>query len=160
MRIHKLPDFAYFNHCAHVGVGVGENRAAIGCETCHGRIDTMEVVKQVQPLSMSWCLECHSNPGAEPAAGGGDHQPWAGRATSRGATRRKHIAATLNPPGSLSGAQKLMPDGHSRPSPRPAATAVTAEVEERYTNEAGSLRPPSRPEPSAELLALARAQGR
>src|SRR5689334_13976015 len=61
-RIHKLPDYAYFDHSAHMGVGVGENRAAIGCETCHGRIDTMEVVHQVQPLSMSWCLECHSDP--------------------------------------------------------------------------------------------------
>lgn len=61
-RIHKIPDFAYFNHSAHVGVGFGENRAAIGCETCHGRIDTMAVVRQDQPLSMSWCLDCHSNP--------------------------------------------------------------------------------------------------
>jgi hypothetical protein len=54
-RVHKLPDFAYFTHRAHVAAGVG-------CVTCHGRIDTMEVVTQMQPLSMCWCLDCHRNP--------------------------------------------------------------------------------------------------
>jgi formate-dependent nitrite reductase cytochrome c552 subunit len=54
-RIHKLPDFAYFDHSAHVNRG-------IGCVSCHGRIDTMEVVYQKSPLSMGWCLECHRNP--------------------------------------------------------------------------------------------------
>ncbi len=55
IRIHNLPDYAYFNHAAHVNAGVG-------CVSCHGRIDQMEVVQQVEPLSMSWCLECHRNP--------------------------------------------------------------------------------------------------
>jgi hypothetical protein len=55
IRVHKLPDYAYFTHRAHVAAG-------IGCVTCHGRIDQMEVVTQAQPLSMSWCLDCHSNP--------------------------------------------------------------------------------------------------
>ena len=55
IRVHKLPDYAYFTHRAHVAAG-------IGCVTCHGRIDTMEVVTQVSPLSMSWCLDCHRNP--------------------------------------------------------------------------------------------------
>ena len=54
-RIHKLPDFAYFDHSAHVNRGVG-------CVSCHGRIDTMEVVYQKSPLSMGWCLDCHRNP--------------------------------------------------------------------------------------------------
>jgi hypothetical protein len=31
---------------------------------CHGRIDTMEVVYQQEPLSMGWCLDCHRNPDA------------------------------------------------------------------------------------------------
>ncbi len=56
VRIHKLPEFAYFNHSAHVNKGVS-------CVTCHGRIDQMDVVRAVQPLSMSWCLDCHRNPG-------------------------------------------------------------------------------------------------
>jgi hypothetical protein len=55
VRVHNLPDYAYFSHEAHVNVGVG-------CETCHGRIDQMEVVFQTEPLSMSWCLDCHRNP--------------------------------------------------------------------------------------------------
>jgi hypothetical protein len=55
IRVHDLPDYAYFNHSAHV-------RRGIGCVSCHGRIDTMEVVYQVEPLSMGWCLECHRNP--------------------------------------------------------------------------------------------------
>jgi hypothetical protein len=56
IRVHKLPDYAYFPHNVHVAAG-------IGCVTCHGRIDTMETVTQMMPLSMSWCLDCHRNPG-------------------------------------------------------------------------------------------------
>lgn len=56
-RVHDLPDFAYFSHSAHVTRGVS-------CVECHGRIDKMETVYQDQPLSMSWCLECHRNPDA------------------------------------------------------------------------------------------------
>lgn len=55
VRIHKTPDYAYFNHSAHITAGVG-------CESCHGNIAAMEVVHQDQPLSMSWCLDCHRNP--------------------------------------------------------------------------------------------------
>lgn len=54
-RVHDLPDFAYFSHSAHVTRGVS-------CVECHGRIDRMPVVRQDQPLSMGWCLECHRNP--------------------------------------------------------------------------------------------------
>ena len=55
IRVHKLPDYAYFTHRAHVAAG-------IGCVTCHGRIDQMDVVTQMKPLSMGWCLDCHRNP--------------------------------------------------------------------------------------------------
>jgi len=55
VRVHKTPDYAYFNHEAHVNAGVG-------CISCHGNVAEMEVVHQVEPLSMSWCLECHRNP--------------------------------------------------------------------------------------------------
>jgi len=56
VRVHMLPDYAFFNHRVHLGAGVG-------CESCHGRVDRMDVVYQAEPLSMSWCLECHRNPG-------------------------------------------------------------------------------------------------
>ncbi len=55
VRIHKLPDYAYFDHSLHLNAGVG-------CVSCHGRIDQMDVVQQEKPLSMSWCLDCHRNP--------------------------------------------------------------------------------------------------
>lgn len=55
IRVHNLADYAYFNHSAHVNVGVG-------CESCHGRVDKMEVVYQAEPLSMGWCLDCHREP--------------------------------------------------------------------------------------------------
>lgn len=55
VKVHKTPDFAYFNHSIHVNRG-------IGCESCHGNVAQMEVVQQMQPLSMSWCLDCHRNP--------------------------------------------------------------------------------------------------
>ncbi len=112
VRIHKLPDYAYFNHSAHIGVGVGENRAAIGCETCHGRIDQMVVVRQAQPLSMGWCVDCHSDPApnlrpvdAVTKMGWSADLDWQ--------ESQKRIALTLNPPGSLSGAQKFV-DGHTK----------------------------------------------
>jgi hypothetical protein len=55
VRVHDLPDYAYFDHSVHVAKGVS-------CVSCHGRVDTMDVVRQVETLSMSWCLECHRNP--------------------------------------------------------------------------------------------------
>ena len=51
----QLADFVFFNHQAHVTAGVS-------CVSCHGRIDQMVEVKQVKPLNMAWCLECHRNP--------------------------------------------------------------------------------------------------
>jgi len=56
VKIHNLAQYVYFNHSAHVNHGVG-------CIECHGRIDRMEQVAQVKPLSMGWCLECHRDPG-------------------------------------------------------------------------------------------------
>lgn len=55
VRVHQLPDYAYFTHQAHVAAG-------IGCASCHGRVDQMVVVEMEQPLSMGWCLECHRDP--------------------------------------------------------------------------------------------------
>lgn len=55
IRVHDLPEFAYFNHSVHVHKG-------IGCATCHGRIDEMNQVYQQSSLQMEWCLDCHRNP--------------------------------------------------------------------------------------------------
>lgn len=53
VRIHNLPDFAYFNHSQHVKVG------GIRCQTCHGQIQEMQEVYQYSPLTMKWCIQCH-----------------------------------------------------------------------------------------------------
>lgn len=53
IRIHNLPDFAYFNHSQHVTVG------GIECQTCHGPVETMEIMSQHAPLTMGWCINCH-----------------------------------------------------------------------------------------------------
>lgn len=53
VRIHNLPDLAYFNHAQHVNVG------GIECQTCHGPIEEMDVVRQHSLLTMGWCIDCH-----------------------------------------------------------------------------------------------------
>lgn len=54
-KVHRLPDFVYFNHSIHVAKGVG-------CITCHGRVDQMAEIRQGPNMQMSWCLDCHRNP--------------------------------------------------------------------------------------------------
>jgi hypothetical protein len=55
IKVHRLPDFVYFNHSIHINKGVG-------CSTCHGRINQMPLVFQDSPLLMQWCLDCHRSP--------------------------------------------------------------------------------------------------
>lgn len=52
VRVHRLPDHASFDHSRHVVAGVA-------CRECHGAVESMERVRQVQDLSMGWCLDCH-----------------------------------------------------------------------------------------------------
>ncbi len=54
--MHDLPDYVYFNHSVHVAKG-------IGCASCHGRVDQMPLMYQEASLQMSWCLDCHRDPG-------------------------------------------------------------------------------------------------
>lgn len=53
LRIHNLPDLAYFNHAQHVTVG------GVECQTCHGQVQEMEKVQQMSTLEMGWCINCH-----------------------------------------------------------------------------------------------------
>ncbi len=55
IKIHNVPDYAYFNHSVHLNRGVS-------CVSCHGKINEMEVVRHAEPQSMGWCLDCHRNP--------------------------------------------------------------------------------------------------
>lgn len=65
IRVHNLPDFAYFNHSQHVKV------EGLKCQTCHGPVETMSEVRQYAPLTMKWCIQCHKrtevNPGKDNA---------------------------------------------------------------------------------------------
>jgi hypothetical protein len=62
VKVHNLPDFVYFNHSAHVTAGVE-------CQTCHGEVQTMERVRQVNDLSMGWCVNCHRDANANGVKG-------------------------------------------------------------------------------------------
>jgi hypothetical protein len=55
VRVHKVPDFVYFNHSVHVNSG-------IKCESCHGDVKQMDHITQVHSFTMSACLDCHRNP--------------------------------------------------------------------------------------------------
>src|ERR1700736_15003 len=54
VRVHRLPDFVYFNHSIHVNKGVG-------CSSCHGQVNQMPLMFQKNTLTMQWCLDCHRN---------------------------------------------------------------------------------------------------
>jgi hypothetical protein len=54
-RVHKVPEFVYFNHSIHVNKGVG-------CVSCHGEVDGMPLMWQHSSLQMEWCLSCHREP--------------------------------------------------------------------------------------------------
>lgn len=55
VRVHRAPDYVFFNHAVHVNRGVS-------CQSCHGDVNQMEVVWHAEPQSMSWCLDCHRAP--------------------------------------------------------------------------------------------------
>ena len=56
-KVYDLPDYVYFNHSIHVAKG-------IGCASCHGRVDRMNLTWQESSLHMEWCLDCHRHPEA------------------------------------------------------------------------------------------------
>jgi hypothetical protein len=99
VRVHKVPDFAFFNHSSHLGAGVG-------CSSCHGRVDQMIVVRQDQPLSMGWCLDCHRDP--YPNIRHQDEltkMDWQPR-TAEAALADPNIRHDLNPPQNCSGCHR------------------------------------------------------
>lgn len=100
VRIHKLPDFDYFNHSAHL-------RAGINCKHCHGNVAQAEVVMQVQPLSMGWCLDCHRNPDAY--IGPPDqvtNMDWVPPSDQMQFVARFKAANNINPPTDCSGCHR------------------------------------------------------
>jgi len=101
-KVHLLPDFAYFHHAVHL-------KAGVGCTSCHGRVDHMEIVRQVEPLSMGWCLECHRDPTSHirPAGVAPTQMDWVADAASIEAAKQKlawlgQSPPELNPPTNCS----------------------------------------------------------
>ena len=98
IKVHLLPQHAYFNHAVHVHAGVG-------CVSCHGRVDQMEIVRQAEPLSMGWCLECHRDPSAHirPRGVAVTRMDWVADEQSIAAARKRlawagEVPPELNPP--------------------------------------------------------------
>jgi hypothetical protein len=63
VKVHRLPDFAWFDHSRHVNAGVQ-------CQSCHGAVEQMVRVKQEQTMTMGWCLSCHRATANDPANAG------------------------------------------------------------------------------------------
>jgi hypothetical protein len=68
IRVHNLPDFVYFDHRAHINAG-------LDCQACHGEVQTMERVRQVEDLSMGWCVNCHRDSNIHGVANKPVHAP-------------------------------------------------------------------------------------
>jgi hypothetical protein len=106
VKVHLLPEHAYFHHGAHV-------RAGVGCASCHGRIDQMEIVRQAEPLSMGWCIECHRDPTAHirPPGVSVTQMDWVADNDSIAAAQRRlawqgDARPELNPPTYCSGCHR------------------------------------------------------
>jgi cytochrome c7-like protein len=97
VKVHMLPDYAYFSHAVHL-------KAGVGCSSCHGRIDQMEIVRQVEPLSMGWCLECHRDPTSHlrPRGVAPTQMDWQPDAESIRTARQRLDRIELNPPTNCS----------------------------------------------------------
>jgi hypothetical protein len=80
VRVHQVPDTVFFDHSVHLAAGVG-------CVSCHGRVDQMEVVQVDQPISMGWCLDCHRDPGPGLRPRTRDHQHGLGARRELGGPR-------------------------------------------------------------------------
>ncbi len=73
VKVHDLPDFVYFDHSAHLNAKDASgnpklpNVDASGqpmpqCQTCHGKVQEMDIVSVQHPFNMQWCLDCHRKP--------------------------------------------------------------------------------------------------
>ena len=136
IKIHDLPDYAYFSHEIHVNKG-------LGCSSCHGRVDEMPLMYQESSLQMEWCLNCHRNPAKNlrPTSqiynmawtGPSTDKPvWCGAAASRtGTPTADTVNCTLNDPGQTGGqvAMLQMP---------PAGTGTTGTAAQPTASDAPS----------------------
>ena len=73
VKVHDLPDFVYYDHAAHVNAKDSDGKPLLPltdeqgkpmvvCQTCHGKVEEMEIVSVQHPFNMQWCLDCHRKP--------------------------------------------------------------------------------------------------
>ncbi len=86
VKVHRLPDHAYFSHADHVPKGVE-------CQTCHGEVQTMARVEQAQRMTMGWCLDCHRATRAK-----APQAPVVLTSFSPGASSKNVVTRSLAPP--------------------------------------------------------------
>jgi hypothetical protein len=114
VRVHELPEHAYFDHSAHFFLLAGAPTVpagaagGVGCVSCHGRVDQMEVVRLDAPLSMGWCLECHREPSANlrPASELTNMSWKHDEASTSAAVAPKLAAASVRPPEHCTGCHR------------------------------------------------------
>lgn len=53
IRVHNLPDHVFFSHAQHVNAGKRQ------CAECHGPVEKMDKIVQMENLGMGWCINCH-----------------------------------------------------------------------------------------------------
>ena len=62
VKVHDLPDYAYYDHSVHLAAKDDQGKAKLECVNCHGTVEEMDVVTVQHPLNMGWCLDCHRKP--------------------------------------------------------------------------------------------------
>ena len=73
VKVHDLPDFVYFDHSAHLNAKDASGKPKLPnvdangqpmpqCQTCHGKVQEMDIVSVQHPFNMQWCLDCHRKP--------------------------------------------------------------------------------------------------
>ena len=62
VKVHDLPDFAYYDHSAHLNAEDDQGQAKLECQDCHGLVEEMDLVSVQHPFNMQWCLDCHREP--------------------------------------------------------------------------------------------------
>jgi hypothetical protein len=103
VRIHRLPDHAFFNHSSHVTAG-------LACQTCHGKVQEMVRVEQAEPMTMGWCLDCHRKMAAEQVSAPPPSAPRSGEllamSTQAPAPAPLKAPRILQPPTDCSGCHR------------------------------------------------------
>lgn len=100
VKVHQLPGYAYFNHGSHMNAGVG-------CVSCHGKVNEMDVVSIVEPMSMGWCLDCHRQPEASlRPLDQVTNMQWVAPANQSEIGLQMMIDRNLNPPVDCSGCHR------------------------------------------------------